>query len=459
MKTPGGEPSRFLHCSPQSLAIEQLAERSHFRLVEDRLLLIAIAPVLPMLRRSSISFLVSLWFAWVVILLGYQAIAVSRYSIVRPDTVLPWTARDTQPNSADRSLLNDPILPPQVAWDSEFYLAIALYGYDAPMVRTIQPPAGTPPPFDRPLSLNYAFFPVYPLLIRWVSLPLRALGWSPIISAAIAGMLVSIVGTLAAMVALWDLARPKLGEAGGLRAAFYLIVFPTGFFLAQVYTEGLFLGLAFSSLALGRRQQWVAAAGLATIATLTKAVGVGLMLSLIWEWVSVQGHLNPRIIPKRSLGQGLMLLLPAIVLWLWKQSFWGGAFRIVEQQYFQCEALALNRAALAWWQALQALWGPNPATRVYFAIEFAALILGGVACLTTWRREPGLTLFGLVVLLLSSTCGVAQGMHRYVLAVPSLWLALSRWGAEPLVDRVWSLLSILLLGLLTALFSFDFWVG
>ena len=47
------------------------------------------------------------------------------------------------------------------------------------------------------------------------------------------------------MIALYDLTQESLGEDGAMRAAFYLLIFPTGFFLVQVYTEGLFVGLAF----------------------------------------------------------------------------------------------------------------------------------------------------------------------------------------------------------------------
>ncbi len=59
------------------------------------------------------------------------------------------------------------------------------------------------------------------------------------------------------MLALFDLTRDSLGEDGALRAVFYLIVFPTGFFLIQVYTEGLFVGLAFGCLAMLKRQTLV----------------------------------------------------------------------------------------------------------------------------------------------------------------------------------------------------------
>jgi hypothetical protein len=58
------------------------------------------------------------------------------------------------------------------------------------------------------------------------------------------------------MIAIADLAEGGLAEGEGRRAAFYLLIWPGSVFLAQVYSEGLFLGLSFGALALMRRRSW-----------------------------------------------------------------------------------------------------------------------------------------------------------------------------------------------------------
>jgi hypothetical protein len=63
------------------------------------------------------------------------------------------------------------------------------------------------------------------------------------------------------------------------------------------------------------------------------------------------------------------------------------------------------------------------------------------------------------VIWLSLTSGPAQGMHSYILAAPVVFLFLGRLGRNEAFDRAWSLLSILLMGLLAILFTFDMWVG
>ncbi len=76
-----------------------------------------------------------------------------------------------------------------------------------------------------------------------MSQPLKLIGLNLTATATLAGVIVSALGALLAMLALYDLTSDSLGDEGAMRAAFYLLIFPTGFFLVQVYTEGLFVGL------------------------------------------------------------------------------------------------------------------------------------------------------------------------------------------------------------------------
>jgi hypothetical protein len=46
-----------------------------------------------------------------------------------------------------------------------------------------------------------------------------------------------------------------------------------------------------------------------------------------------------------------------------------------------------------------------------------------------------------------------------VLAVPPLFVVLAIWGRNAVFDRAWTTASLLLLGILATLFTFDFWVG
>jgi hypothetical protein len=131
----------------------------------------------------------------------------------------------------------------------------------------------------------------------------------------------------------------------------------------------------------------------------------------------------------------------------------------VQQQFFGCHLFNLRSAASAWSTGFLSLTGDNSAAAVYYATEFAAIALGILSCLITLRRYPSISIYGLLVILVSTTCGTAWSFSRYLLAVPSVFIVLSRWGESALFDRAWSLISILLLAMFSALFSFNFWTG
>jgi hypothetical protein len=310
--------------------------------------------------------------------------------------------------------------------------------------------------------------PFYPLVTRLVAFPLRLLGLTPIATSTLAAVIVSALGTLAGMVALYDLVKDELGGEGGLRAAFYLIAFPSGFFLAQVYTEGLFVGLAFSCLALIRRKHLAWAALLAALATWTRAVGVALLIPLAIPWLQAGEWIDLDLewkqiyfqgLPWRAIGRGLIAFAPLVAFFVWRMSDLGAGFSFVEEIYFGRGFLSLGTTFYTWTGAFQSLFEANSQRVAYYLIEFGAIILGFAACFATWRRYRGIAWFSLAVVLLSFTSGPAQGMHRYVLGAPSVFIALSQWGRHPAFDRAWTILSLLLMGMIAALFTFDMWAG
>ncbi len=68
-------------------------------------------------------------------------------------------------------------------------------------------------------------------------------------------------------------------------------------------------------------------------------------------------------------------------------------------------------------------------------------------------------MFSLAVVLISWGSGEIQSFHRYILGAPAIFLVLSWWGRNPVFDRAWTLLSLLLMGTLAMLFAFNMWVA
>jgi hypothetical protein len=400
--------------------------------------------------------IVLVWLAWAAIIFIYQEMIPARFDIARPDYAVPWTPSETIKGSQDSKVyLTEPFLNTHVAWDSEFYLQQAVGGFDDPHVRMIPGPGP-----EGMVSLGYAFYPLYGAVTWLISLPLRIFQLSEIATATLAALVVSLLGTLAALLALADLARPWLEESGGLRAAFYLLIFPTGFFLAQVYTEGLFVGLAFSSLALIQRKKLLWAGVLAALAVWTRAVGVALVIPLGLELVRQVWARRKIQFNRPTLAAAAAALLPVLSFGGFWFSILGERFRFMEEAYFGRGLLLVGKSIGEWIGALTTtVLSLNSQALVYNTLEIAIILISLVAALALVRRYPGVALFSLAVWAISVFSGSPQSVSRYVLAMPTTFLALARLGKSEAFDRGWTLASILLMGMEAALFSFDMWVG
>jgi hypothetical protein len=446
------------------------------------------------MKNLTVRNIVLIWLAWVLLVIGFQALATARFQPTYPDRAQDWTEKFTGKNyQKNHTYLLEPFMNNQVAWDSEYYLGTAIGGYTNPLIPSITPTGSvviTGLPTDvqvnvqqgDPLSLSYAFFPFYSLLIRLFALPLALLGMNPVATATLAGVIVSALGTLAAMLALYDLTRDSLGEDGGLRTAFYMIIFPTGFFLVQVYTEGLFVGLAFTCLAMLKRNNWLAAALLGAAATLTRAVGVALVIPMAITWLRTREwyHLDLEWrqiyhsgIPLRPLVRALLAFAPLIAFIIWKFSYLGFAFDLIETNYFGRGFMNLGGAFYSWATAFYEMavgfltgkdlkiYGAfiNSQHSAYYFTELVGLVVALIALWKARHEYPELAWFSIAIFIISWASGPAQGIHRYVLGAPALFVMLAKWGKNPAFDRIWTIASVLLMGLEAILFAFNFWVA
>ena len=168
--------------------------------------------------RIPVQKLIVLWAAWATLTLGFQQLVTTRLELKRPDHVLGWTISETTLSTLKENYyLVEPFLNEQVAMDSEYYLSIAVAGYDDPEVDYVTAPD---PTNQEQFTKNYAFYPLYPTLIKVFMLPLQPLGLAPVAAATLAGIIVALLGTLVGVLALYDLVYPLLGEEGAFRAVF-----------------------------------------------------------------------------------------------------------------------------------------------------------------------------------------------------------------------------------------------
>ncbi len=141
-----------------------------------------------------------------VFVCGFLAIVLFGY---RPGVEVPWRFFDNE-------FLNLP-----ARWDTGWYLGVAMEGYQWFPAR---------PDYQQ----NIAFFPVYPMLMRYGSLLFaREVMWT--------GVLISWLSFFGAIVYLFRLADAKLGAERALAVVALLASYPFAFFYSTAYTESLFL--------------------------------------------------------------------------------------------------------------------------------------------------------------------------------------------------------------------------
>ncbi|MBK8419660.1 hypothetical protein [Candidatus Villigracilis saccharophilus] len=402
-------------------------------------------------------YLILLWLAWFVLIYGFQWVATTRTELQRPDRSVFWSAGETTfASNSDKIYLNEPFMNRQVAWDSEYYLGIAVGGYDDPEAGRVQNPAT-----GQMVIKNYSFFPFYPYIMRALVLPLNLFGLSPIGTATLAGLIVTLLGTLAGMFALWDLTLHLFDEETAQRAIFYMLIFPSAFFFAQIYTEGLFVGLAFSSLALTKRKQWALASLLGMLAALTRAHGAALCLPLIFAWImniNWKSKISTQVNWEWLL-QGLFALLPFAAYFIWRISPLGEGWAELQSFYFGRGLMSIQSSVASWYNAFAYARATGQEALIYFSIEVLTTITALLGSIWLIRRDPIVSLFSLAVVLLSIFSGSAQSMARYMLIAPAMFIMLGHLGKNKVFDKAWTLASILLMGMSVLLFSFDLWVG
>jgi hypothetical protein len=204
-------------------------------------------------------------------------------------------------------------VPTEVSrWDSLWFLKAAAHGWPRHL-----------PLHDGHVAGNTAaFFPLFPLSIRWSSqltgLPMLA-----------TGMVISEVSGLTAMIGVWMLVRHYADQSAADRATLLVAVFPGTFVLSLVYSEGLAVTfVAFGILALMQRR-WLLAGVLGLLATATTPVALAFEVSCLWcAYRAIATDRN-----WRSLLAPVLAPLGFVTyqLWLWRHTGNLAAWRVTER--------------------------------------------------------------------------------------------------------------------------------
>lgn len=317
-------------------------------------------------------------------------------------------------------------------WDGCWYIKIASFGYE-------------------PGESATAFFPLYPALTRLVG---SAIGGSYTVGALLASGIAYVV----AVSGLVRLVRYEWGRFTARRAALYLSVFPSAFFLFAPFTEALFLACAIWTFLAARRGQWPLAAVAGIAAGLTRNHGVLLVLPLAWEaarWIRAQRWTSEELLQRwpELVPAALAVLAPLVGY----QAFTLYAGAVLGQT---------PAGALGYWGATDL----HPPWRVVASavqwtiergdgIELVNLIMlsfAGLALIPIFRRLPlsyGLYAVPHVVALSTRILPTPlTSTSRFVLVIFPIFIVLALWGRDERFHTAWLIGSTMFLGLLTYLF-------
>ncbi|HEX8150422.1 MAG TPA: hypothetical protein VF591_24780 [Pyrinomonadaceae bacterium] len=319
-------------------------------------------------------------------------------------------------------------------WDAPHYLDIARMGYVSAGVE----------------ARWIVFFPLYPWLVRAAAFVLR--------DELTGAFFVSGVASVAAGLLLYGLARAD-GEPEEVArgAVFYLLVFPTAYFLHIGYNESLFLALALGAFLAARSRRWRAAGLLGCLAALTRINGVLLLPALAFEaWDEYRGA------GRRARAGWLWLLLVGagfgvylLINW-WVLGDPRAFLKMQGEHWFKSPTWPWVGIKGAW----DATWGRAPSdSQMIGWHEFFFILLG--LGLTAWawlRLRASYAVWMTCNWLLWTSTKFALSVPRYTLVLFPAFILLGRlrasrpaWGAAV---AVWSLL---MLALFSARFAQGYW--
>ena len=247
-----------------------------------------------------------------------------------------------------------------------------------------------------------AFFPVLPLLMRaLVALtPLTPVG---------AGLVVSWLSGLTAMVAVWLLVRSYAGRPAADRGVVVLALFPGSLIFSLIYAEGLVITLAALSLLALQHRRWLWAGLLGAAATATAPIALALVASGAWCAVacwrsdrSLRPLLAPVLTPLGSV---------AYVAWLRAHTGTWSALTATERQGWHSYLSAAYPLHLLW-RLCTDPGGQTATGRILLGCTALTVVCAVVA--VRQRLPAPVLVYGLVVALLAM-CTAPVGVRPRLL--------------------------------------------
>jgi mannosyltransferase PIG-V len=317
-----------------------------------------------------------------------------------------------------------PILRSLTSWDGWYYLGIVRDGYQADAV------AGA--------YSNIAFPPLYPMLVRLLSFPIKG-------SEGIVAILVSNVAFLIALGLLVRLGTPYLGRRRATMAAGLLVIYPFASVFAMAYTESLFLLLMVAAFLAAERGHRAWAGIFLAVTVLCRLQGIALILPLAILMLRQDGwRLRP------SLGWLLLGPLAGAAFLAYIASITGTPTAFLDaQQAWGREGIGGAPAGTT----IGAMFSPYQGALV--AILAASTFL--LVFVRVDRLRPEYWLVPVLFIAAELSSGSLEAVGRItMLAFPFVWILANR--RSVFARRAWPTVSVGLFAIIAVLQFGGYWV-
>lgn len=283
----------------------------------------------------------------------------------------------------------------EVGWsnfDGIHYLSIAHFGYSL---------------------FQQAFFPLYPLLIRLASLMVN-------IPAYLLALTISHITFFIGLVFFYKLYRNKW-------AVILLLLFPTSFYFASIYTESLFFCLAVGTFYAAKCNQWKLVGVFGALASLTRLFGIFLFPLLLLEYWS-----KLRLIQNRKNLFWLFLIpLGLLTYMIYLNGLTGDPLAFFHVQTAFGSERSVNKFILlpqVVWRYLKIFITYDFFAFTYYVaiFEFIVLLFMTVALFIGWksRFSRSQIFYSLIVLMIPTLTGTLSSLPRYALSAFPLFFIL-----------------------------------
>ncbi|HVF56290.1 MAG TPA: mannosyltransferase family protein [Pyrinomonadaceae bacterium] len=315
--------------------------------------------------------------------------------------------------------------------DANWYVGIARDGYERRA-------------FDADKPHNWAFFPLYPLLLRAAAFVTGEY--------ALTGMLLSHLFFLLALIFLYRVAEGfGLGAEDAGRCVFYVAAFPVSYFFSLPLTESLFLFLTIGSVYFAGRERWWTAALFGALAAATRTTGVLLMPTLVLLYWQTYRRLWP---PRATLFSPALVPVGLLSFMVYLHFLTGNAFAFKDAMRAWGRKTGLFLLPL--YEFVRHPFEIATSWDFRFLNFWAAIIVLTCGVLLVKQRRFALGFYTLASTLVALSSVLLQSQARYAMVVFPAFMVLAVAGRRPYVDQLIRAVSLVLLSLMAAMFAADF---